>query len=192
MKITGLPDFAINPPGQVSMEFLTRNISTLHQACTYVKYMAYGRNVDRSHPTLVFSDNCGTCSTKHALLKRLADENNFKDLKLVMGLYKMSPANTSAVSVTLKKYGLEYIPEAHNYLKYEDRIFDFTKITGFDFMNDLLEETEILPEQIGEYKISYHKNYLSDWLSRQDNVSYTLDELWEIREQCIRDLFTRN
>jgi hypothetical protein len=187
-----LPDFIINPGGKVSLEFLTRNISSFHQACTFVKYLPYGRNANKEDPATVFTDNCGTCSTKHALLKYLTDENNFREVKLMMGLYKMNSRNTPGVSATLKKHGLDYIPEAHNYLKYKDQVFDFTKVVAFDFMKDLLEETEILPEQIGDYKVIYHKNYLQTWLAQNSAIPYTLNELWEIREQCIRDLFTRN
>jgi hypothetical protein len=186
-----LPDFTINPKGQVSLAFLTRNITSMHQACTYVNHMPYGRNGNKNDLCTVFEDNCGTCSTKHALLKQLADENNFRELKLIIAMYKMSGLNTPAVSVTLKKHGLVYIPEAHNYLKYKERIFDFTRIPAFNVAADLLEETEIMPEQIGAHKIAYHKNYLENWL-KENETGLELEELWSIREQCIRDLFTRN
>lgn len=141
----------------------------------------------------LFIDNCGTCSTKHALLKQLSDENNITQLRLMMGLFRMSPENTPKISETLKQYNLDYIPEAHNYLKWGNQILDFTSKTSkpADFENDLIEEIEIRPDQIMDFKIAYHRKYLTDWLERQTAINLSLDELWTIREQCIADLSMR-
>ncbi|WP_312196120.1 hypothetical protein [Epilithonimonas vandammei] len=85
---------------------------------------------------------------------------------------------------------LNYIPEAHNYLKFKNQILDFTKKNSSenDFINDLLEETEIQPHQINQFKIEFHKNYLKKWLSEHPEIHYSLDELWNIRELCIAHL----
>ena len=114
----------------------------------------------------MFADNCGTCSTKHALLKRLADENDFKNVKLILGLFRMNKKNTPEISATLMQNDLEFIPEAHCYLKFEEQIIDLTKINSkpTDFLDDLIEEIEISPDQITDYKVNYHKNYLVTWL----------------------------
>ncbi|WP_293917554.1 MULTISPECIES: hypothetical protein [unclassified Sphingobacterium] len=85
---------------------------------------------------------------------------------------------------------IEYIPEAHTYLKYEDHYFDFTKRNSSpgDFVNDLLFETEIQPTEINQHKIQIHKSFLRNWLNENKDVNYSLDELWQIREQCIHAL----
>jgi len=85
---------------------------------------------------------------------------------------------------------LEYIPEAHNYLKFKNQILDFTKKNSSedDFINDLLEEIEIQPHQINQFKIEFHKNYLRKWLVENRENPYSLDELWKIRELCIQVL----
>lgn len=160
------------------------------EATKFVRQLAYRRNENKADLTTVFTDNCGTCSTKHALLKQLSDENNFTGLKLITGLFRMNASNTPKVSATLKKYKLDYIPEAHNYLKYLNQILDFTNENSkpADFENDLIEETEIRTDQITEFKINYHKQYLTNWLYKQSTLNLTLDELWKIREQCIADL----
>ncbi|MFN6341326.1 MAG: hypothetical protein ACK4Y6_02890, partial [Bacteroidota bacterium] len=75
--MTNQLDFEIKSKGQISKEFIDRNIFTFNQASIFVRQLAYGRNADKNNLTSVFTDNCGTCSTKHALLKKLADENNF-------------------------------------------------------------------------------------------------------------------
>ena len=184
------PDFDIKSMGQISKEFTDRNIVTFKQASLFIKQLAYGRNADKNNLATVFTDNCGTCSTKHALLKRLADENEFEKVKLIVGLFKMNKKNTPQVSSTLEKYNLEYIPEAHCYLKFEDKIIDLTKLNSkpTDFLDELIEEIEILPEQITDFKVNYHKNYLASWLDKNKQINLSLNELWEIREECIQKL----
>lgn len=188
--MTNQPDFEIKSKGQISKEFIDRDILTFNQASIFVRQLAYGRNVDKDNLASVFTDNCGTCSTKHALLKKLADENNFEKVKLIVGLFQMNKKNTPEISETLQKNKLEYIPEAHCYLKFEDQIIDLTKINSkpTDFLDDLIEEIEISPEQITDYKVNYHKNYIVTWLDKNEQINLSLNDIWIIREQCIQGL----
>lgn len=190
--MTNSLNFDIKPTGPISKKFLDLNVLTFAKAAKFVRQLAYGRNENKADLTTLFVDNCGTCSTKHAVLKQLADENNITGLKLITGLFRMSASYTPKIATTLKKYKLDYIPEAHNYLKYHDQILDFTNKTSTpnDFKNELIEETEIRPDQIAEFKINYHKQYLINWLEKQKRQDLTIDELWKIREQCIADLST--
>jgi hypothetical protein len=188
MTIT--PDVEILSKGEVSKEFVNRNILTFNQAALFVKQLAYGRNADKKTLTSVFTDNCGTCSTKHALLKRLGDENNIEGLKLMVAIINMNKNNSPEVSATLLKYQLNYIPEAHCYLRYKDQIIDLrkTNTAPTSFLDDLIEEIEISPEQISDYKATYHKKHLVTWLNNNKHIHFTLNEIWSIREQCILDL----
>lgn len=185
-----LLDFPIRSNGQISKEFIDRNIFTFFQATLFVKQLPYGRNADKHNLATVFTDNCGTCSTKHALIKRLAVENNFKALRLMVGLFKMNGRNMPKVSATLCESKLYYIPEAHCYLRYEDQIIDLTNSSAIplDFMDDLIEEIEISPDQITDFKVNYHRSYLKSWLDHNKQINFTLDQIWEIREQCILKL----
>ncbi len=189
-KMNTQPNFNINPTGKISQAFLQRNVFTFKQASEYVKQLPYGRNANKEDLAGIFIDNCGTCSTRHALLKQLAGENNFEGLNLVLGLFKMNAVNTPKISSTLQKYQLAYIPEAHNYLRFDGQIIDCTTANSKpeDFINDLIEEIVIEPEQITGFKVAYHKNYLKQWLLSNTSVMYSLEELWNIREQCIQDL----
>lgn len=184
------PDFDIKSSGRISREFVDRDILTFKQASKFVRHIPYGRNANKNNLISIFTDNCGTCSTKHALLKQLADENNFSALKLVIGIFRMNEKNTPEISTTLKLKDLQYIPEAHCYLRLKDQILDLTKQNSkpSDFMNDLIEEIEISPDQITDYKVNYHKNYLVSWLNKNRQINLTLNEIWKIREQCIQDL----
>ena len=185
-----LPDFKINATGPVSVQFLKRNVLNFTEASLFVKELPYKRNENKEDLLTVFSDGFGTCSAKHALLKKLADENEYKEIQLILGIFRMNAINTSSIKKTLEKYKLAYIPEAHNYLRYKNEIIDCTKRNwqASDFEKDILEEIKILPEQITEYKVKYHKEFLKKWIIQNSNVPYNLDELWAIREQCIKDL----
>lgn len=188
--MTNQIDFDIKSKGRISTSFMDRNILTFKQASLFVRQLPYRRNTDKNNLTTVFTDYCGTCSTKHALLKELSVENKFEELKLIVGLIRMNKNNTPAIASTLLQNNLEYIPEAHCYLKYQDLILDLTKVNSMpsDFLNDLIDEIEILPDQITDYKVNYHKNYLAAWLHNHKQLNYTLEEIWSIREQCIEDL----
>lgn len=184
------PNFKIGSKGEISEEFLKKSILTYDDASKYIQNLPYGRNLDKDNLKIVFTDNKGTCSTKHAVLKQLADENNNTDVKLILGIFKMNFTNTPKISKTLKKYNLDYIPEAHNYLKYGNTVFDFTGISNSasNFIDDLIYEIEIEPSEINQVKIQIHKNFLIDWLKENPAINYSIEELWTIREQCIQDL----
>lgn len=185
-----LKQFDIAHSGAIAEEFLKRGIHTFDEACLFVQNLPYHRNTDKDNPKTVFIDNCGTCSTKHALLKQLCIEHNEHDIKLVLGIFKMNGTNTPAIYKTITTYNLEYIPEAHTYLTYQGHYFDFTKVSSApaDFSDDLIFETEILPDQINHYKIHLHQDFLRKWLHDNTTVSYSFDEIWSIREQCIANL----
>lgn len=185
-----IPNFDIQSDGEISKEFLKRNILTFHQATVYIQNLDYGRNPNKDDLKTIFTDNKGTCSTKHAILKQLADEHDFDSIELKLGIFKMSAANTPKIGRILLEKNLKYIPEAHNYLKYGNDIFDYTKqnSTPADFVNDLIFETAIRPNEINQPKIQMHKNFLVNWLNENQEITYSIEELWAIREQCIQNL----
>lgn len=143
-------------------------IHDFQSLCQFVKLLPYGRNSNRQNYNLIFSENKGTCSTKHAFLKQVAIENNCDDIKLCLGIYRMHGNNTSGIETVLEKYSLDHIPEAHTYLKYHQTRFDFTRSarSNTSFENDLLLEEFIQPEQIGEYKIKKHLDFIKNGLLR--------------------------
>jgi hypothetical protein len=191
--MNSLFDFDIKPTGIISTCFLNRNIHSFSQAAEFIKRLPYKRNKNKEVLTTVFFDQHGTCSTKHALLKQLATENSRNDLTLMLGIFKMNGHNTPKITHTLQQYNLSYIPEAHNYLRFEGRILDYTfpNSTGNDFEQDLLEEIIIQSNQINNFKVTYHTAYLKKWLIG-NFIPYSLEEIWDIRELCIQQLSKSN
>jgi len=182
-----LPNYTIDERGSITAMFKAKGVDSFGEAGAFVKSIPYGRNGNKDDVFAVFSDNCGTCSTKHALLKRLADELGLEEVELVTGIYKMNRANTPGIGDVLERNGLEYLPEAHNYLKLEQERFDFTfpYAKGNLFKEELLAETVIEPHQIGDYKVKLHKSFLEQWLLDNKAINLSPAALWEIREECI-------
>jgi hypothetical protein len=189
-----LPDFTIQDNGAVSQQFQNLGIHSFLQASEYVQHLPYRRNSAPFPLENVLSEQCGVCSTKHALLKQLAMENGHPEIQLILGIYKMNEWNTHGVGPVLKKYGLDYLLEGHTYLKYEGQIFDYTKFNAnLRFTDSLVDEISMQPDQIGPWKVEKHKDYLLKWLYESKLIKkYSLEEIWRIREECIAAMFQVN
>jgi hypothetical protein len=175
----------LKEPGEITSAFARAGVHDYRVAARHVSHLAYGRNDDTSDAMVVLSEQRGTCSTKHALLRRLALEQRLH-VQLVLGIFEMSGKNTPGVGSVLKKHGLESLPEAHCYLRADGRRIDATRDFDGELSFDFLHEEEISAEQIGSYKTSVHQQFLSRWLVQGDaGHGWSLDKIWKIREECI-------
>ncbi|EDP94919.1 hypothetical protein U8527_15285 [Kordia algicida OT-1] len=179
-------NFPLPQNGSLSSLMLKKEIYDFKSAIAYVNQLPYGRTSDRTNFHLIVFENKGTCSTKHAFLKQLAVESQKENVKLFIGIYQMNEANTKGVGKVLDNYNLAYIPEAHIYLKINGNLLDVTRTTKNEtsFEDSLLIEQEILPPQIGSYKVDFHQNFLKQWIA-DEQISYSFEEIWNIREKCI-------
>jgi hypothetical protein len=119
-------------------------------------------------------------------LAALVLENGFQKLKLIIGIYQMNEKNTPGVGEVLEKSTLAFIPEAHTYLVFGNEKIEITREIEMEespFVSLLLEK-EIQPNQIGEFKVKLHRDFLGKWIL-ENEVGYSLDEIWKIREDCI-------
>ncbi len=180
-------NFTIHPNGEISRLFLENNCNTFSEASNFIKHLTYKRNANKNNISCVFTDKCGTCSTKHATLKQLAIEQH-QPIKLMLGIFKMNKINTPSIDNILLANHLAYLPEAHNYLRTDSAIIDCTKQnwSATNFENDLLEAIEIQPKQITDFKVSYHQQFIKKWLQTQPQIKLTETEIWQIRGQCIQ------
>jgi hypothetical protein len=186
-----LPDVFLGPAGQVTEEFGKLGLRDYRGAARYLNWLPYGRNNSRTDALAVLRESRGTCSTKHALLKQLAMEQQI-EIALVVGIYEMSERNTPGVGHVLAEYSLTCVPEAHCCLRYEGIRIDVTRTLATAPAEPVLHflyEEEITPPQIGEYKVHLHQNFIRRWLAQGRNaVGRDCDEIWRIREQCIATL----
>ncbi|MBH8599222.1 MULTISPECIES: transglutaminase domain-containing protein [unclassified Thermoactinomyces] len=168
-------DFCLQPVGEVSQAFQFLGVQTFQEASCYLQTLPYGRNADRVDARSVLREGKGTCSTKHALLAMLAEENNIP-VRLMVGIYLMNKANTPDVGEVLKRYGFA--------------VFGFHASdwsNGWDHLS-FLAEKEITPEGIGEEKIRFHQDYLKHWVTSSGVPIKDWRKVWEIREACIAAL----
>lgn len=166
-----------------------KGIKNWSELIEFIQILPYGRNQNREDFSLVIKENKGTCSSKHSFLKKVADLNNFDNVKLILGMYKMNHLNTPKIGDTILKSGLEYIPEAHCYLKLNNQRIDITNYNSDieNLISDIIEEIEIEPEQVTTFKVDYHKKYLQNWIT-ENEIKMNFEDIWEIREQCIQKL----
>jgi hypothetical protein len=184
-----LDPVAIKPSGDISNAFMEVGALDYCAAAMFISRLPYGRNTIVNEPLIVIRENRGTCSTKHAVLRRLAIEQDV-DITLVLGIYEMHERNTPGVGSVLRKYGISSLPEAHCYLRFRDKRVDVTRPINAnppETTGRFLHEEDISPEQIGEYKRSLHRRFLQRWIAETADER-DLDEIWRIREECISAL----
>jgi len=180
----------LNPAGETSAVFMSGGVLDYRSAARFVSHLPYRRNSTVGDPLIVMRENCGTCSTKHALLRRLASEQGL-DVALTLGIYEMHERNTPGVGPTLAKYGLASLPEAHCYLRYRGKRIDVTRAAcrPAEAIAQFLHEEDIDAEQIGVYKTTLHREFLRRWTAESGAGSGRgLEELWRIREECVAAL----
>ena len=173
-----------------SIQLLHDNgISTWNELTEFVKNIPYGRNANRTDFSLVLTENKGTCSSKHALLKEVSSNFTNDEVKLIIGIFKMDGNNIPKINEILVKNDIDYIPEAHCYLKINGIPNDFTVEDSLypKIENDILNEIEIEPYQVADFKVDYHKDFLKKWIA-DTNQSKNFEEFWMIREKCIEKL----
>lgn len=179
-------DWAISKnAGPVSKEFRAKNIHAFSDALKWVHVLPYGRNSDRADYMRIFSENCGTCSTKHAALAALCKENNI-DAELKLGICRLD----SNVAPFLKKLGVDYFPEAHCYLKYQGQDFDVTFPEQSSVLKEkILVDYSIEPNEIGINKVKLHHEYICRWMKEYElDVKFSFDQVWKLREEWIASL----
>lgn len=175
------------PAGTVTAAFLAITKADLRAAAQHVWRLPYGRNSDPNDPLIVLAEERGTCSTKHALLRRLAIEQEF-DLALVLGIYEMTERNTP-VGPVLRRHGISSLLEAHCFLRAGDRRIDVTSEFSEpceELIGSFLHEEEISPEQTTHYKTGVHRKFLKEWMISNTCLSrFSFEEVWAIREECV-------
>src|SRR5436190_7674505 len=125
-----LPNVLLQPAAPVTMAMLERRISDFRAAGRYLHTLPYGRTTNRADFRAVLHEGRDTCSTKHALLGVLAQEQALA-VALTLGIYHMHERNTPGVGAVLARYGLVALPEAHCYLTYTGTRIDITR-SGLD------------------------------------------------------------
>ena len=167
-----------------------KGVTTWESLKDYVANLPYGRTSNPKDLSLVLKEGRGTCSGKHAILVCIAKENSIPDVHLMVSAFKMSAESTPKVQDVLEHFHLDYIPEAHCYLKENGKFEDYTRPGKFieDFENTILDTKELTdPENVAVEKTAYHKQFMEKWLDEMFRP-YSPEEMWRIREACMMSL----
>lgn len=174
--------------GPISLKLVKKDIRNYSELVLYLSEMPYGRLDYGNDLSLIIDEDKGTCSTKHALIRKVGYEQSWEGLSLMLCIYKMSKENTPGIGNAIKT-PLFYLPEAHCVIRDDDQIIDITtKDSDFKRIeSDVLDMKEITPDQIGNWKVTFHREFLKKWLS-EENLDLSFDEIWKMREECILNL----
>jgi hypothetical protein len=180
-------DFLIQDQGNLSSAILKLGFKKLLPFAEFIRSLPYGRVSDSQNIIAVVNERKGTCSSKHLLLASLAHECGYTDIHLMAGIYKMSEKNTPGVGRILRDVGLVYIPEAHCYLEFQGKRFDFTGLkTGEESpFHSLISEQPVPLSKLKGTKEILHRTEIAKFAKR-----FNLDpkRVWETREECIKAL----
>jgi hypothetical protein len=188
-KLTIFPDKSISDVGIISAKFLNLGIHTFIDACRYVYSLPYGYNSDRDDLMILFKENKGTCTTKHAVIATLAHELELPIEKNI-GIYAMTEQIVTATKKILKKYDLPYIPMVHCFLVYGKYRVDLSEGNN-NGKNQPIEE--FLYTQQVEPNISAKDEYLLNRkalkdiiLKRKEMEGIELKQILHAREEGLQ------
>ncbi len=178
------PQAALQPDKPFSKAFGHLGLTDFQAACHYVKNLKYKKN--EGHGDLVvLQEQGGSCTNKHILLQQLAQELGLNDIKLVMGIYRLTGSRHPRLRQILDRYGLDYILDHHTYFRVQDTVVDFTFSESFDypFFDTLIGEEEY--DSIEDLRWKEDKFYQAmTAFATQQNGQYSEAELLRIRQEC--------
>ncbi len=184
-------DFPLRAPGPVSEAFHSRAIETFSAACSHVAGCAYRRVSQPDNPLAVLEESCGTCSSKHVILKQLADEQGQgASVRLMLGIFFWGVSFSPKLESVLADSGFTELPEVHCYLRIDGAIVDLTSATWGRprFVDTLAHEMELFStDSATARKRETHREWMAAWLE-QEHPDADFEDTWALREACIHSL----
>jgi hypothetical protein len=180
------PDFKLNNHSELTASLKSIGITHFKEACLYIQKIPFGRNNNPKDFSTVLTENKGTCSTKHGFLGKISEEHLQSDIHVMVGIYMMSEKSHPHLKTVFETYNLKFIPETHAYFRVNDVRYDFSSenFSISEIEPFIIREQRCEPLQLIGWKTMIHKHYIESWIKRQ-NLSYTPEQVWEIREMCL-------
>ncbi|MEA5523687.1 hypothetical protein [Nodularia spumigena] len=190
-SITVLPNTTIENRGLVSEKFINHGISNFHQACNWVKNLPYGFNSNTENSLIIFAENCGTCTTKHGIIARLAEELGL-DIHKTLGFYRLNDEIITGVNKIIQPYGLDFIPQVHCFLAYQNFRVDLTA-GNCNGKNKPIEKYDFFVKVNPDLTIEQSENYYTDYLEKYYLIEPKFQKIGSFKilriiEECDRQL----
>lgn len=120
------PDKAITTDSTISKTFFDLGITGFREACRYVHELPYGYNSNRDDLMILFKENMGSCTTKHAVIATLAAELEIAINKSI-GIYAMNDDLVTGTRNILETYNLPYLPMVHCFIEFGSHRVDLSE-----------------------------------------------------------------
>lgn len=190
-KLTVFPEKSISNVGIISAKFLNLGISSFINACLYVQDLLYGYNSDRDDLMILFKENKGTCTTKHAVIATLAQELDLQIVKNV-GIYAMTEEIVTGTKEILAKYSLPYVPMVHCFLVSSENRVDLSE--GNDNgknrpIEDFLYTQQVEPNISAKEEYLIYRRALTDHiLTRKEMKGVDIKQVLQARKDGLKTL----
>jgi hypothetical protein len=189
--LTVFPDKSFTNVGIISAKFLSLGIHNFAEASRYVHKLPYGYNSDRDDLMILFKENKGTCTTKHAVIATLAQELNLPIIKKV-GLYAMTEEIVTGTEEILAKHNLPYVPMIHCFLvygKYRVDLSEGNKNGKNRSIEDFLYTQEVEPNISAKDEYLIYRDALKEHiLKRTEMEGVDIKTILHAREEGLKRL----
>ena len=174
-----LPNPLIDSAGIVSQQFRQLNLTTFHQACYWVKNIPYGSNSSNDDSSIVFAEKKATCTNKHGIISRLAEELDLEIYKN-LGFYRLDDAIVTGVNAIVEPYGLNFIPQIHCFLEYKNYRVDLTE-GNCNGKNKTIEDYDFVVRVKPDLARQEHEIYYLEYLEKYFLIEPKLKKLGGIK-----------
>ncbi|MDA0266101.1 MAG: hypothetical protein O2890_14740 [Cyanobacteria bacterium] len=162
--ITVLPNVDLRPNGPMAERFLQAGLTTFHDACHWVKALPYGANTHSEDSLILFEEGYGNCTTKHGAIARLAQAHGLPVHKH-LGFYRLNDDIVTGVNAMLAPHGLDFIPQIHCFLVYEDYRVDLTE-GNCNGKNQTIEDYDVVVPVAPDLTRAQHHAYYRQGLQQ--------------------------
>ncbi len=189
--ISILPNIELQPGDPISDQCLQRELTTFHEACQWVKALPYGANSSSENSLILFEEGYGNCTTKHGAIARLANAHNLPISKH-LGFYRLNDDIVTGVNAILQPHGLDFIPQSHCFLVYENYRVDLTE-GNCNGKNKTIEDYDFVIQVAPDLTEAQHQAIYLDHLRRYYSIEPQLatlgeDKVFELLISCDRQL----
>lgn len=178
-NIEVLPNSQISSNGVISQQFYRRNLTTFHQACHWVKNLPYGSNSSNDDSLIIFQEGKATCTNKHGIISRLAEELDLEIYKN-LGFYRLNDEIVTGINKIIEPYGLSFIPQIHCFLEYKNYRIDLTE-GNCNGKNKTIEDYDFVVRVKPDLTHQEHETYYLEYLEKYFLIEPKLKELGAIK-----------
>ncbi len=178
-NIEVLPNHKIFSNVVISQHFYSRNLTTFHQACHWVKNLPYGSNSSNDDSLIIFQEGKATCTNKHGIISRLAKKLNLEVYKN-LGFYRLNDEIVTGINKIIEPYGLSFIPQIHCFLEYKNYRVDLTE-GNCNGKNKTIEDYDFVVRVKPDLTHQEHETYYLEYLEKYFLIEPKLKELGAIK-----------